>query len=80
MNKPTNYTPVGFKTKAVIEAQVKAQTEAVITTNKKIEVVHTMQMMGNLICSPKFQDYSINERVEILNEFAELKNIIKTFK
>jgi len=80
MNKPANYTPVGFKTKAVLEAQVKEQTQQVISTNQKMQTVAQLEQIGQLICSPKFQQYGLNEKVQILNQFAELKNIIKTFK
>lgn len=80
MNKPANYTPVGFKTKAVLEAQVKEQTQQVISTNQKMQTVAQLEQIGQLICSPKFQEYQLNEKVQILNQFAELKNIIKTFK
>ncbi len=80
MNKPENYTPVGFKTKAVLEAQVKEQSEAIISTNEKIAKFKQLEHIGQLICSPKFQQYGLNEKVQILNQFAELKNIVNTFK
>lgn len=75
-----NYTPVGFKTKAVLEQMVAKQTEAILTTNDKMQTYQQMEMMGQLICSPKFQEYGLQEKVSILNEFAELKNIVNTFK
>jgi uncharacterized protein YbaR (Trm112 family) len=80
MNKPENYTPVGFKTKAVLEAQVKEQTQQILSTNEKIKTVAELNQIGQLICSPKFQQYPINDKINILNQFAELKNIVKTFK
>ena len=75
-----NYTPVGFKTKSVLENMVKAQTKAILTTNDKMQKYQQMEMMGQLICSSKFQQYGLDEKVSILNEFAELKNIVNTFK
>jgi hypothetical protein len=75
-----DYTPVGFKTKSVIEAEVSRKTNAIISTNQKMETYQQMELMGQLICSPKFNDYGLDEKVCILNEFAELKNIVNTFK
>lgn len=75
-----NYTPVGFKTKSVLENIVKQQREAILTTNDKMQKYQKMEMMGQLICSPKFQEYGLEEKVSILNEFADLKNIVNTFK
>ena len=39
MKNQANYTPVGFKTKAVLEAQVKEQTQQIISTNEKVKTV-----------------------------------------
>jgi sulfur relay (sulfurtransferase) DsrF/TusC family protein len=75
-----NYTAVGFKTKAVLEAEVNKQVEMILTTNEKIQTVSTLNMMGQLICSPKFNEYGLDEKVSILNEFAELNIIVKNFK
>jgi len=80
MNKPENYTPVGFKTKAVLEAQVKEQTTTILSTNEKMQTFKQLEHIGSLICSPNFQQYGLNEKVQILNQFAELKNIVDTFK
>jgi len=77
MKNQANYTPVGFKTKAVLEAQVKEQTQQIISTNEKVKTVAQLEEIGQLICSTKFQEFKLNEKVQILNQFAELKNTIK---
>lgn len=78
MNKSENYTPVGFKTKAVKQEMAKAQpTQSV---SDKVKMVTQVAQLGNVIISPQFQQYTTPQRVAMLNQFAELQAKINEFK
>jgi hypothetical protein len=78
MNKSENYTPVGFKTKAVKEQM--AQATPTHSVSDKVKMVTQMAQLGNVIISPQFQQYTTPQRVAMLNQFAELQEKVNSFK
>ena len=79
MNTTENYTPVGFKTKAVKEQMAKEQQQQ-MSVSDKVKVVTQMNQLGNVIVSQQFQQYTPQERVNMLNQFAQLQALIISLK
>ena len=77
MTQQNGYTPMGFKTKAVKEQM--AKNEVALSVSDKVNVITQMTQLGNVIISPQFQQYTPQERVDMLNQFAQLQATANSF-
>ena len=71
---------LGFRNKTVRDAEAKAKGNQTASVSDKIKVVTQMNQLGGIIISQQFQQYTQEERIAMLNQFAQLQSIANTFQ
>ena len=69
---------IGFKNKTVRDAEAKESSTP--SVSDKINIINQMNQLGNVIISQQFQQYTQEQRIVMLNQFAQLQLIASTYQ